>query len=542
MEHQNKKKILIVDDEEPIRKLLRTRFTRENWDCRDVESASSALNTIEQWHPDVIITDIKMPQMDGFSFMEKLHESEFRNPIIVITGHGDKECAIEALHKGAFDYLEKPFEMDEITFVVKRALETETLRSSNRRLVDELQQANAALQGKLEVTTSLLDRAQTPGSDGESTDETLVGDSESLQNLKNTIRTIADAFTGNSDPVILVTGESGVGKEVVARYIHQSTFSLKNAKLGKGAAPFVAINCTAFPEHLLESELFGYEKGAFTGATQRKLGLFELANGGTLFLDEIGDMDLRMQVKLLRVLQERVIRRLGGTQDIPVKPHIVAATNKDLAAAVQSKTFREDLYYRLNTLPLVIPPLRSRTEDIVPLAQHFLKQMGTQRGRKIKGFSPAATKALESYKWPGNVRELRSVIDRAIILEKGAFLELPQLRQETMRLSLVGSSDGTVQSISTSSIGRGNLSAVPEMNVPAELPDGQSLSDIRKAADEQFVKKLIVQYLTREHGNVSSVARLLKMDRANLLRLFRRYAIDPDLFRKKDSSDKQEAA
>ena len=540
-------KILVVDDEETIRKLLTTRLTRDGYEVITAEDGAQGLESATANQPDVIITDIKMPSMDGFQMMDGLLEAGVHCPIVVITGHGDKECAVEAMHKGAFDYLEKPFDMDTIAYTVKRAVDRENLRRANVRLVEDLKDVNAKLETKLEVTTNLLEH--TPVAPTSKSD--LLGVSESMEQLKATIRTIAEAFRGDHDPVVLITGESGVGKEVVARYIHDQTFSLKNG--GKrGAAPFVAVNCAAFPENLLESELFGYEKGAFTGAMNRKMGLFEIASGGTIFLDEIGEMDLRMQVKILRVLQERVVRRLGGTQDIKFNANIVAATNRDLAAGVANKVFREDLYYRLNTLPLLVPPLRSRPEDILPLAQHFLKQAGIIK--KFKGISQSAGKALMAYRWPGNVRELKSVIDRAAILEKGPQMELTGFRQETMRAAgvtaMTGGGAASVTSLHPSGVspassgenatvhqlkrsGGGNTPGSGIVDVGALMVEGKTFADIRKDADEHFVREILSQYLARAEGNVSHVARLLKMDRANLLRMFRRYHIDPDLFRKK---------
>lgn len=504
-------RILVVDDEEAIRKLLQVRFAREGFKVQVAEDGKKALAVAKDFDPEVVVTDIKMPGLDGFQLIEEFRAQGFECPVIVITGHGEKECAIEAIHKGAFDYLEKPFDTEEIALVVKRAAEREELRRSNKRLMAELKK-------NLEVKTELLERV-TSDSNGE---EIIVGKSDHVENLKSMVRTVAENFSGDHDPVVLVTGESGVGKEVVARYMHSAAF--------KKDAPFVAINCAAFPDNLLESELFGYEKGAFTGAVSRKIGLFELASGGTLFLDEIGEMDMKMQAKLLRVLQERVIRRLGGTADISVRPHIVAATNRDLAKMVEERTFREDLYYRLNTLPIAVAPLRSRTEDIEPLAQFFLKQMSRGRGKTFSGFSPNAVRAMTNYRWPGNVRELRSVIERAIILEKGPVLELSHLRQEHLQVARPATSPapatGEVKSIETSG------------GIVLRLPNAhdKSLSDLRKEIDESLVKQILVEALQREHGNVSAVARALRLDRANLLRMLKRYGIEPELFRNKEAS------
>lgn len=532
MDNQKKARILIVDDEEAIRKLLWTRFSREGWELLQAEDGIKALQAAKEWMPTTIVTDIKMPGMDGFKLIEALRSAQVDCPIVMITAHGEKECAIEALHKGAFDYLEKPFDMDEIAIVVKRALEREELRLQNIRLLKELKEANSKLANQLEVKSELLERFEV-----HEAEELLVGKSSHIQNLKDMIRAISESFHGDNDPVVLITGESGTGKEMVARYMHTITF-------GKNK-PFVAVNCAAFPEQLLESELFGYEKGAFTGAVSRKLGLFELANSGTLFLDEVGEMDLRMQAKLLRVLQERVIRRVGGTADLSVKPHIIAATNRDLAKAVSEKIFREDLYYRLNTIPISVAPLRSRPEDVEELASYFLKKLSVGRVKRFSNFSTSALKALKNYRWPGNVRELRSVVERALVLEKGPMLELSHLRQEHLRVvsnfageaatNITGEKIGENMNaaLQTDSISSNGNSGVV-LNFPKITEKGFAV--LRKEIDEQFVRQVLVQSLTQEHGNVSAVARGLRLDRANLLRMLKRFQIEPELFRMKQAS------
>lgn len=533
-------KILVVDDEETIRKLLVARFQREGWQVETAVDGQNGVDKAQVQKPTVIVTDIKMPALDGFQMIDALKSKGIECPVIVITGHGEKDCAIEALHKGAFDYLEKPFDMDTIAHVVRRAIDREALRQQNVKLLKSLEEANEKLTQQLEVKTELLEHIDK----SDSADQVLMGASEHIKGLKSTIGSISENFRGDRDPVVLITGESGVGKEAVARYMHHKTFQKDK--------PFVAINCAAFPDNLLESELFGYEKGAFTGAMSRKLGLFELGNGGTLFLDEIGEMDLKMQAKLLRVLQERVIRRLGGTADIKVNPHIIAATNRDLAKCVSEKTFREDLYYRLNTIPLSIAPLRSRTEDIELLAKHFLKKASAGREKKIQGFSIGAIKSMQAYSWPGNVRELQSVVERAVILEKGPMLELSQLRQETLQLARTkhngdqaeaGSGTATAKLMHFSPQNDASGSQLPTMvstnagesEAEAALPQvfEKGLSHIRKEMDENFVRNILMETLTREKGNVSAVARDLKLDRANLLRLLKRFDIEPELFRLK---------
>lgn len=540
--NNNTIRVLIVDDEEGIRKLLSSRFAREGWTIDTAENGKIGVNKALMYQPTVVITDLKMPGMDGFQFIDALKDKSVDCPVVVITGHGDKECAIEAVHKGAFDYIEKPCDMEEITVTVKRAIEREKLRTSNVKLMKDLAEANKKLEQNLEVKTELLDRVEKDVVGATDADEILVGKSDHIESLKETVKTIAESFRGDHDPVLLITGESGVGKEVVARYIHTVTFG--NGK--KSDKPFVAVNCAAFPEHLLESELFGYEKGAFTGAANRKMGLFELANGGTIFLDEIGEMDIKMQAKLLRVLQERVIRRVGGTADIAIKPHIIAATNRDLGKMVSEKTFREDLYYRLNTIPVAVAPLRSRPGDIEVLANSFLKKLTQGRNKRFTGFSTSALRALTAYSWPGNVRELKSVIERSIILEKGPEIQLSHLRQEHLKSVKAETSatagagtdaDGNASVLAFKTPEATNfMSSTPSTsNIYKEIDD-KGLTNLRKEMDENFVKQVLLESLTFEQGNVSSVARKLKLDRANLLRMLRRFQIQPELFRQKRAS------
>ncbi len=521
--------ILVVDDEEAIRKLLQTRFTREGWTVSTAEDGAKAVEVAVKTNPTVIVTDIKMPGLDGFQLITELRKRGQECPIVMITGHGEKETAIEAIHRGAFDYLEKPFDMEEIAVVVKRAIEHQALRLANAQLLSNLDEANKRLASQLEVKTELLGRTVVPDG-GNGAEDLLIGKSQHIEGLKSMARTVAESFVGENDPVVLVTGESGTGKEMVARYMHAIAFPKDK--------PFVAINCAAFPDTLLESELFGYEKGAFTGATNRKLGLFELASGGTLFLDEIGEMELRMQAKLLRALQERVIRRLGGTVDIVVKPHIIAATNRDLAKMVAAQTFREDLYYRLNTLPLAVAPLRSRPDDIEVLAHYFLKQVSVGRGKKFNGFSPNALRALGAYKWPGNIRELKSVVERAVILEKGPVLELSHLRQEHLHARNTEAPGHAESTVATDTPTPLNGASADSTGVVLSFPklNDKSLSDLRKEMDERLVRQILIQTLSAEQGNVSAVARVLRLDRANLLRMLKRYTIEPELFRNKEAS------
>jgi two-component system response regulator AtoC len=382
--------ILIVDDEKNIRDLMGRYLQLEHIDSDSAENGLSAQRMLRESLYDACLVDLKMPGMDGLSLIEWIRKEGFRMPIIMMSAHGEIRDAVTALKKGAQDYIVKPFDPEEMTIRLLKLIE-------NQRLKDL-------------VDTEHLTRRD------EDADERFIGISASMVKIKEIIERIA-----KSPATVLITGESGTGKEVVARSIHQRSM------LSDG--PFVAINIGGVPEQLLESELFGYEKGAFTGAVNRKIGMFELASSGTLFLDEIGEMPPALQVKLLRVLQERKITRLGGTQPIPINARIIAATNKVLEKQVREGHFREDLFYRLNVVRIEIPPLRERKEDIVVLAARILRQLNRQMGLSITGLNEQALEALKAYRFPGNVRELENVLERAVI-----FAETEELRAEDLEL------------------------------------------------------------------------------------------------------------
>ena len=386
--------ILVCDDERSICQLLDIALRHDGHKVEVVASGEAALRKLDSALYDVVITDIKMPQTDGIEVLRHARKVSPETFVIMITAIEDYDKAVQALNAGAFQYIHKggPLE-EEVRPAVARALENIALRRQNFAL-----RRDAASRNSL---------------------ENIIGTSGAIQKLKETIRTVA---TTNS--TILVQGESGTGKELVARAVHACS--------PRAAEPFVSINCGAFPETLLESELFGYVKGAFTGATQNRQGLFEAANGGTIFLDEISEMSLAMQVKLLRVLQERSIRMVGGTNEISIDVRVLAATNKDLDAAVSGSTFREDLYYRISVIPLQVPPLRDRREDISLLAHHFLKKYAPAAGKSILRISSDSLRYLAGYEWPGNVRQLENTIERAVALEMGNELrvELPAERSK----------------------------------------------------------------------------------------------------------------
>jgi two-component system response regulator AtoC len=382
------RRVLVVDDEENIRLVLRTLLKKHGYEVEVADSGEAALVLIDSFGPDVILTDVRMPKMGGMDLLATLKAKQYPATVIVMSAYGNVDLALEAMKAGAYDYVSKPFKPDEIVLALRKAEEREALRRENRALKEQIRQ--------------------------DAQFESILAKSAQMIEVFKTITKIADFKT-----TVLVTGESGVGKELVAKAIH--------ARSSRKADPFVAINCGAIPENLLESELFGHKKGAFTDATADRRGLFEEASGGTLFLDEIGELPLNLQVKLLRVLQEESIRRLGDTKDVKVDVRIVAATHRDLAAEAKAGRFREDLFYRINVLPIAIPPLRTRREDINLLIDHFIARNNARLGTQIRGVSSEGRKLLLEYAWPGNVRELENTIERAMVLADAEILQVSDL-------------------------------------------------------------------------------------------------------------------
>lgn len=372
------KRILIVDDDPDVRESLEMGLRREGYDVTTADSGESALQILKEIPADLILTDLKMAAMDGIDVLRQARLIDPRVVGIILTGYGTIETAVEAMKSGAFDYLSKPCRMAEVLMTVRRALEYQALRTENLVLKKNLK------------TKYRFDN--------------LVGDSPPMRRVFELMEKVAD-----SGSTILVQGESGTGKELVAKTLHV------NSRRCDG--PFITLDCGAMPEDLLESELFGHERGAFTGATSRRIGRLEMADGGTVFVDEIGEMSANLQVKLLRFLQEREIDRLGGTKAVKVDVRIIAATQKDLGRAVEQGTFRADLYYRLNVIPIVIPPLRERVEDIPLLVGHFIPIFNKEKGKAIDGLSPEALEQLTRYHWPGNIRELQNLLERLTILK-----------------------------------------------------------------------------------------------------------------------------
>jgi two-component system response regulator PilR (NtrC family) len=387
-------RILVVDDERSMREFLEILFRREGYDVVTVGDVDGALAAVESDDYDIVITDIQMPGRSGLELLHAVREVAPETAVIMITAFATTETAIEAMKEGAYDYITKPFKVDEIRVVVEKALEKKLLATENRRLRSELRTQRRY--------------------------RSLIGNSAAMQRIYELIGQVAETRTS-----VLISGGSGTGKELVARAIHESS--------DRQDKPFVAVNCGAIPENLLESELFGHVKGAFTGAMQNKSGLFETADGGTLFLDEVGELPVSLQVKLLRAIQEKRIRRVGGTSDRGVDVRILSATNRCLEDDIASGRFREDLYYRLNVIQIALPPLRDRMDDLPLLVQYFLEKYSAELGKPVNEISDEALAVLQGYHYPGNVRELENAIERAVALARGPRIECESLPSTLVR-------------------------------------------------------------------------------------------------------------
>jgi DNA-binding NtrC family response regulator len=443
--------ILIVEDEPRMRRLLEITLGEDGHNVRSVADAETGLKNLARDTADLIVTDLKLPGMNGLDFLAEARRINSGIPMIVMTAYGSVETAVEAMKAGASDYVLKPFTMAEMKLVINKELDVQRVRDENRSLKEAL--------GKRYHF------------------QNIVAHSPKMQEVLALVERVAA-----TNSTVLIGGESGVGKDLIARAIHQNS--------RRASGPFIKINSTAVPDTLFESELFGFEKGAFTGAMTAKPGKFELADKGTLFLDEIGDVPASIQVKLLRVLQEREFERLGGTRTLKVDVRLIAATNRDLRAALEEGTFREDLYYRLNVVPIDIPPLREHKEDIPELVTHFFARFARENGKDVQQTTPAALKVLTDYHWPGNVRQLENIIERAVALSSGPVLDAGDIHLDARPLP------GAPGSAATSG------------SVPF-LPEGMTL--------EQWEDELIREAMRRASGNKSEAARLLGLSR-NALR------------------------
>ena len=455
-------KVLVVDDERDMLENCLRILKQGQYDCVATDKPDEALRLLESERPEIVLTDLKMPEIDGLTILRRSREIDPELPVIIFTAFATIESAVEAVKEGAFDYLPKPFSVDQLKLAVDRALRHRKLAQENRRLREQLQ------------TTYQF--------------ENIVGRSQAMTQVFELV-----AKAARSEANILVSGESGTGKELIARAIH--------ANSGRARQAFVPVDCASLPENLLESELFGHEKGAFTGAVKTKPGLLEVAHQGTIFLDEIAELPMSLQVKLLRALQERQVRRVGGTKLIDVDARLVSATNRDLKEAVTSARFREDLYYRVNVISIHLPPLRERRGDVTLLAHHFFKKFIRTGESSLRGISPEALSMLEAYAWPGNVRELQNIIERACALAEGEWIT-PKDLPEHLRSSRAGS-------------------PAPMIPTATHLP----LKDAKEEWVRQLERVYLSDLLKRHDGNVSQAAKDAGIDRKTLHRLISKYGI-----------------
>jgi two-component system nitrogen regulation response regulator NtrX len=446
--------VLVVDDEEAVRSSLRMIFEYEGYEVLLAANGPAGLKMAEQENPELVFLDIKMPQMDGLEVLKRLKAEEPSPPVVVLSGHGTVKTAVEAVKLGAFDFIEKPPESDRILIVARNALGQKRLVDENRRL-------------KL----SFDDRYR------------MVGRSPALEKVWDAIRRAAP-----TNATVLLTGESGVGKELAARAIHSNSLRQDEA--------FVQVNCAAIPEELIESELFGHEKGSFTGAAEKQIGKFELAHRGTIFLDEVGDMSLRTQAKVLRVLQEGEVERIGSQKTIQVDVRVIAATNKTLEEEIEAGRFREDLFFRLSVLPIRVPPLRERPEDLEPLIEHFVREFCTANNFRPKTFAPAAMEALRRHRWRGNVRELKNAVERLLIMVEGDEIRVEDIAGVLRR---------------------------PSEDASA-LNDAGTLRDFKEAAERAF----LVAKLRENDWNISATAQSIGTPRSNLYKKLDQYGISQE--------------
>ncbi len=448
--------ILIVDDEPGVRTALAGVLRDEGYTVEAVPSGEACLERATLRPVDLILLDVWLPGIDGLATLARLRERQVDAQVVLISGHGNIESAVRAIKMGAFDFVEKPLSLEKTVLVVRNALRQRRLEAENRAL------------------RARVDRTQA-----------MVGESYVMRRLREQV-----AMAAPTNGRVLIYGENGTGKELVARTVH--------AMSHRKSAAFVEVNCAAIPEELIESELFGHVRGAFTGAVSDRRGKFEVADGGTIFLDEIGDMSLKTQAKVLRVLQEQTMEAVGGTARIRVDARVLAATNKDLQTEIRQGSFREDLYFRLNVIPIFVPPLRERQEDIPLLADHFMAEFAREYGRRPKPFEPEATATLQEYAWPGNVRELRNVIERLVIMVPG------------------------------DSIGIADLGFLDQGGVARPMaPEASGPRPTLHEARERFERDLILRTLAEQQGNMSRTAEVLGVERSNLYRKMRTFGIAP---------------
>jgi DNA-binding NtrC family response regulator len=456
--------ILIIDDDPAVRDVLEETLTQEGYSVSLAGDGAAGLQLAKDHPTQIAITDYQLPDIDGLDIIDRLSRLDAKIIPIMMTGFGTIQTAVRAMKAGAFDFITKPFDPDTVAVVVRKAVEFHRLRQENHLL-------RKAVREQYQL-------------------EHLVGTSEPMRQVLDFVRKVAD-----SDSTVMIQGESGTGKELVARMLHFN--SLRKDR------PLVPVNCGAIPETLLESELFGHEKGAFTGATHTRMGRFEVANGGTIFLDEIGEMSLPLQVKLLRVLQEREFERVGGNRTIHVDVRIVAATNQDLETLVAEKRFRQDLFYRLNVIPIVIPPLRERRSDIPLLIDHFLARFNHSKQTNVTGLEPETLRLLTDYDWPGNIRELENMVERLVVLKKQGVLAVSDLPEKIYR----------------------KPAPAPELKERFIRFNEDGINLSREV--EQYENQLIVEALRKANGVTTRAAQLLQLNRTTLVEKLKRKGVDP---------------
>ena len=471
-----KPRILVIDDEAAIRDSLRMILEYEHYEFTGAASGQDGIAQVQRDRPDLVLLDIKMPGMDGMETLRKLHAIDATLPVVMISGHGTTATAVEAIRSGATDFLDKPLSSERVIVTIQNTLKQSELRQENREL-------KLAMEARYEI----------------------VGNSPALRRVLEAVQRAAP-----TNATVMLLGESGVGKELVARTIHRNS--------PRAGQRFIQVNCAAIPEELIESELFGHEKGSFTGATEKQIGKFEQADRGTIFLDEVGDMSPKTQAKVLRVLQEQEVERLGSARTIKVDVRVIAATNKNLEEAIARGEFREDLFFRLNVIPIQVPPLRERREDIPLLVQHFAKGTSEEHNLKPKRFDPRATEALQRYRWRGNIRELRNTVERLMIMAPGDLVRVEDLPAE-VRGEPSSRPAGAPEPAAPAGQGR------PEGQAAAPTPSPGTLREFKEAAERAF----LVEKLRENNWNISKTAEALDTPRSNLYKKLEQYGIKQEV-------------
>ena len=471
-----KPRILVIDDEGAIRDSLRMILEYEDYQFVGAASGQEGIAAVQRERPDLVLLDIKMPGMDGLEVLRKLHAMDETLPIVMISGHGTTATAVEAIRSGAVDFLDKPLSSERVIVTLQNALKQSELRSENREL-------KLAMESKYEI----------------------VGQSVALRKVLEAVQRSAP-----TNATVMLLGESGVGKELVARTIHRNS--------PRAGQRFVQVNCAAIPEELIESELFGHEKGSFTGATEKQIGKFEQADRGTIFLDEVGDMSPKTQAKVLRVLQEQEVERLGSARTIKVDVRVIAATNKDLEEAIQRGEFREDLFFRLNVIPIIVPPLRERREDIPQLVHHFAKLTSDEHNLKPKKFEAAAMDAMQRYRWRGNIRELRNTVERVMIMSPAEIVRYDDLPTE------IRSGESRTPAVAAEARPPAQNGTSPTSSSGSSSASG-TLREFKDAAERAY----LVQKLRENNWNISKTAEVIDTPRSNLYKKLEQYGIKQEV-------------